>query len=340
MNLQPFFIIGAPRSGTTMLQLALARHSRVAIPPETHFFTLLLRSFRGQQRHWKRIEKYLRIQLDSPTRRIRPGVEAREHFGRLAKSYLDRMRHLGITHFGEKSPEHQLRIPQILETFPQARFVLIYRDGRDVALSLRKVEWMPNDLYVNFLVWLRYYRIQRRFLQQEPQRVICVRYEDLVQNPKAELRPILEFLGLDYEPQVAEGSGNRAGVRDDEMSYKRRALEPISSNRIGTWTRELTRKEIARLERWGGWALRELHYDCPTEPHGVVLPWYVPWAYGRVATTVGVRTLQRKLDEWLGTSFYWPNQIARDIPPPEPLPERSLEPEKEDVDSRTWKTHL
>lgn len=298
-----------------MLQLALARHSQVAAPPETHFFTLVARTRRGQHRHWEGITKKLRIALGPPARRIRPGTEARQQFWRVAEAYLQRIGKESATHFGEKSPEHQLRTAAIIDTFPQAKFVLIYRDGRDVALSLSKVPWMPRDVRLNFAVWLHYYRVQRRLLREQPQRVICVRYEDLVREPARELGPVLEFLGLEDEAQVAGGSGNGEAICAYELAYKARALEPITSGRIGVWKREMSRKQIAHLERWGGWALRELHYEC-TASKGISPAWDVPWIYTRLASLVALRTVQRKLDELFGTCFYWPNRTARDLPDP------------------------
>lgn len=312
MSRQPFFIVGAPRSGTTMLQLALGRHSRVAAPPETHFFTLTSRSRRGQRRHWEGLTQKLGISIDPPPRRIRPGDEAREQFWRIAEAYLERAGKESATHLGEKSPEHLLRTAAIIETFPEAKFVLIYRDGRDVALSLSKVPWMPRDVRLNFAVWLHYYRVQRRLLREHPQRVICVRYEDLVRQPARELGPVLEFLGLEPEPQVADGCGNGEAVCEHELSYKARALQSITSDRIEVWKREMPQTQIASLERWGGWALRDLHYECTTS--SCLTPtWDLPWVYARLAGVVALRTMQRKLDEFFGTCFYWPNRVARDL---------------------------
>lgn len=308
MKQQPFFVIGAPRSGTTMLQLSLARHTRVVMPPETHFFTLVHRSRRGQKRHWERIERGLQVRVDRPACRIRPGPLARLYFSKFAEAYIDKVNSPNASHFGEKSPEHQLRIPSITKSFPDAKFILIYRDGRDVARSLCKVSWMPNNLYVNFSIWLHYFHIQRRFLQREPHRVICVCYEDLVRNPQRELSTIIEFLGLDYEPAMAEGSGDCGIVRHDELPHKSRALEPISTGRIGTWRRELTHREIARLERWGGWALRELHYECVTKCQRFLPPWHFPNLYGRLAFEAAIRMVKRKTDDLFGTCFYWPNR--------------------------------
>jgi len=339
MGVTPFFIIGAPRSGTTMLMMALNRHSQIVVPPETHFFTLLLRSHRGQLRHWNWIEQDLNIRVNPPTHRIRPGLEAREHFWRLATAYLQQIGKEGVSHFGDKTPDHQLRIPGILRTFPEARFVLIYRDGRDVALSLSKVPWMPKNLDAGFLLWLHYYRIQRRLLQQEPQRVICVRYEDLVRYPEQELSMVLDFVGLPYEAPVATGSGNRQGMLDYEMSFKGSAAEPITADRVGTWRRELPLAAIARLESWGGWALRELHYDCVTDGRKLIPPWHVPWTYGRLGCTVALRTLQRKFDEVFGTCLYHRNRTARDLQQAGRGEAGLRGVEHADLTSSTWASH-
>lgn len=311
-----FFVIGAPRSGTTMLKAALNRHSQVVVPPETDFFTLLQRSRSSQIRHWCRIEKVLGVRLGPLAHRLRPGCLARQHFWRMAEAYIARVGKGTVTHFGEKTPDHQRRIPGILKTFPEARFVLIYRDGRDAALSLSKAPWMPHDLYLSFWIWLYFYRIQRRFVLQQSERVFTVRYEDLVQNPVPQLASVLEFLGLQYERQVAEGAGSSGDIPCYSMPYHWRVLQPITPERIGNWSRELSSTQIARLERWGGWALRELGYECMTDGLGMPAPWIAPWVYGRLAATVAKRILQRKVDDWFGTSFYGPNRLTRDLPEP------------------------
>jgi hypothetical protein len=295
-----------------MLQMALNRHSRVLIPPETQFFTLLSRSRRGQRLHWKRIQNDLRIAVPPPPHRIGPGAQAREQFRRIAEAYSDRVGKPRATHFGDKSPEHQRRIPALNRTFPEAKLILIYRDGRDVALSLTKVPWMPHDLDVGFALWLHYHRIQRRILQDHPERVFCVRYEDLVCEPEMHLRGVLEFLGLDYEDRVAEGSGNREGVPEFEYSYKGRALEPITARRIGNWRRELSDEQVARLEGWGGEVLHALGYGLATDGGGRLPAWHFPRLYARTFAWLAGRGLAHTIDEWAGTCFHLANRRLYD----------------------------
>ena len=296
-----FFILGAPRSGTTMLQMALNRHSQIVIPPETAFFTLLTRSRRGQRLHWRRIRKDLGLALEPPQRRIRPGPEAREWFLRMAEAYLRKLGRTDISHFGEKSPEHQRRVPLIRRTFPEARYVLIVRDGRDVALSLSEVPWMPGDLYLGFALWLHYFKIQVRLLRDLPGRIYVVRYEDLVIHPAERFAGVLTFLGLPYEAKVAEGAGNREGVPEFEYPYKGLALEPITDARVGRWRRQLTARQIATLERMGGDALRSLGYEPATEGRVFLPPFHRLRLYARMARWLTGRAIRQKIDEYFGT---------------------------------------
>ena len=276
-----FFIVGAPRSGTTMLQQALNRHSQIAIPPETAFFTLLGLSPAGQRRHLTRLATDLGIPLGLPDRGVRGDAVARRFYDEMARLYVGRLGRGGVTHFGEKSPEHQRRLRFIHRLFPGAKVVLIYRDGRDVALSLTKLPWMSPDLYVNFALWLRYYRHQRRAEREALVPLHCVQYERLVAHPEQELRKVLGFLGLAYEPAVAEGSHNREGVPQWEYGWKGGALEKISTQRVGVWRSELSADQVSRLERWGGPALRSLGYELLTDGKAR-LPWtFLPKVYAK-----------------------------------------------------------
>ncbi len=276
-----FFIVGAPRSGTTMLQQALNRHSQVAIPPETAFFTFIGLSAAGQRRHLERLTADLGIPLRLPGRGARGPEAARRFYEEMARLYVERLGRGGVTYFGEKSPEHQRRLGRVRRLFPGAKVVLIYRDGRDVALSLTKLPWMSPDLYVNFALWLRYYRHQRWAERACLLPLHCVQYERLVADPERELRAVLAFLGLPYEPPVAEGSHNHEGIPEWELVWKGQALEKISTQRVGVWRSELSVDQVSRLERWGGTALRALGYELLTDGKGR-LPWtFFPTVYAK-----------------------------------------------------------
>src|SRR5262245_22753054 len=176
--MKKFFILGCPRSGTTMLQQALNRHSRIVIPPETRYFSSFLgHSRRHQLRHLERLNRDLEIRLPAPPRRIRTNEEARAFFELMASQYLERLGRLDASCFGEKSPAHTGQLWRIKQVFPDAKILFLYRDGRDVSLSLTKVPWMHKDLYVNFLIWLYYSRILRQAQRDPGLDLLVVKYE-------------------------------------------------------------------------------------------------------------------------------------------------------------------
>jgi hypothetical protein len=152
--------------------------------------------------------------------------------------------------------------------------------------------WASPDLYVNFLVWLYYYRILQKARSQGGANFYFARYEDIVASPESQFRNILHFLGLPYEAAVASGWGNTEGVPEREYGWKGRALRPITRERVGAFRRELDEGQLAALERLGRDALLGLGYELVTGGRGRLSPafflklawnlgkwvWRLPWA--------------------------------------------------------------
>lgn len=263
--MKELFIVGCGRSGTTMVQQALNRHPQILIPPETGFFSDIAGSPRRLQRsRLRRLEIDLGIELSPLPTGIEGVEQTKAVYGQIARAYTRRLGREGTAYFGDKSPRHLLVAPRLYELFPQAKFILVYRDGRDVAMSLTKVPWAPDDLYLNFEWWLHFWGFHE-WMAREPGVDLCtIRYEDFVLDPRQHLERVAEFLELDYEPAMSDGAGNEEGVLDREY-WKKRALRPIDSSRVGVWRNELTPVQIATLERRGGHALRSLGYELKTD---------------------------------------------------------------------------
>lgn len=271
--LKTLFIVGCSRSGTTMLQQALNRHSQIVIPPETKFFYYFYGRRRKRQRaQWERIQRDLQIELPQPASVRRPD-EAHTVFHEMAKAYLERLEHQGVAYFGDKTPEHTSHLHAIREVFPDAKILFLYRDGRDVALSLTKVPWIRCNICGGMLIWLHYYRILKRERENPSPNTLFLRYEDLVYEPIEELSRVQEFLGLDYEPQVADGFGNREGIPEREYAWKSRALEKITASRVGLWRRRLSNSQVERLECIAGDALEDLGYARTTAAPSSLSVW-------------------------------------------------------------------
>jgi hypothetical protein len=303
--MKKLFIVGCPRSGTTLVQQALNRHSQIVIPPETkYFFSFLGHSRECQHRHIDRLDADLKIRIPKPAFRVRTGREARAFYEQVARLYVERLQKRRVAYFGEKSPEHTGHLSRIRQQFPDAKILVIYRDGRDVASSLTKVPWMSDDVYVNFVVWLYYYRIARDAQQRALPNARFVRYEDVVTRPEHEFRGILDFLELPYEPAVVKGHGNREGVPERELAWKARALERISTERIGVFQHELSSAQVAILERLGARALPSLGYHLTTDgKKALSLRFFLGLAWG-VSRLLYDLPWDSLLNEWLGRSLF------------------------------------
>jgi hypothetical protein len=331
--MEKFFIVGCPRSGTTMVQQALNRHSRVAIPPETkYFFSFFGHPRKSQARHVRRLNADLNIRLPEPADRVCSVADGRAFYERMARQYVKRLKKKGVTCFGEKTPEHTGLLPRIRRLFPDAKILVLYRDGRDVAQSLTQVPWMSSNLYVNFVVWLYYQWVVRDERRGADPNVHFARYEDVVADPEKQLSAVLSFLGLPYESAVVEGYGNREGVPERELAWKGRALARISRERVGTFRRELSGDQIAVLERLGRDVLPSLGYPLLTGGDRRLSPaFFMSLAYHltRLAYRLPWRSAVRELVCRLfpegraeGASFAGPPEI---VTGPRPLHSHGLE---------------
>ena len=137
---------------------------------------------------------------------------------------------------GEKTPRHASHVGRIVELFPEARFIHIHRDPRDVVLSMKDRAW-SNSLYHSARRCQRVYGAMSRWASElGPERVLDVRYEDLVREPEAELRRVCAFLGEVFDEAMLEHDRQADELFSErERDWKARAREPIDASRIGRY---------------------------------------------------------------------------------------------------------
>ncbi|MEZ5582500.1 MAG: sulfotransferase [Candidatus Competibacteraceae bacterium] len=244
------FVIGAPRSGTTLLQIILAAHSKFgACEGETAVFTLQ-NLFDLRRRHGG-------LSATEITDLFNCSMDIVTFFDNLAEVILRRS---GGARFVEKTPQHVFRLRNLTEWYPQAQFVNIYRDGRDCFCSAKNHPDVPQGVGVKRFA--SYWRkcILARLRMGQHTRILDVKYEEFTAEPDKYTRKIMRFLGEAFEPQQLDAS---IYGRDKRSYSKQFALiaEPVTIKRQNRWRAEMTDMEVAIFNKVAGEELRLLGYS-------------------------------------------------------------------------------
>ncbi len=283
------FIVGVPRSGSTVLRLMLDSHPLLAIPPETGFLTRPL----GWLKFISRREALFRAvtqlpfktgpwrdfgldagEFRSTLRKIHP-FAASEGFRAFYRLYA---RNQNKPFYGDKTPLYCRHLTAIEKLLPEAHFIHIIRDGRDVALSLRPLWFAPGrDLPTLAKYWSKLIQ-QTRTTGKQCHAYMEIRYEQLITEPESALKSICSFLKLDFDFAMLrywERAGerlqehqSRLGIsgltlvtREQRMQQQQLARHPPQRERVSCWKREMTPAEQSEFIRSAGATLRSLCYE-------------------------------------------------------------------------------
>jgi Sulfotransferase family len=274
----PVFILGSPRSGTTLLYHMLLSAGGFAVyRSETHAFNLIALKFgnlgvaENKQRllqRWLRSKFFQVSGLDAGEiqRKIMDECRSGGDFLRILMGEIARKQ--GVDRWADCTPEHLLYLREIKRELPDALVIHIIRDGRDVALSYAKQKWIHplpwdknQDVLVAGLHWewmVRKGRVGGREIAPD---YVEMHFEDLVNQPQVVLARLGEFIhhDLDYEriKKVSIGS-----VNSPNTSFESRAKEDFHP--VGRFRGQLGEKDLARLEALIGGSLQEFGYALAT----------------------------------------------------------------------------
>lgn len=279
------FIVGVPRSGTTLLRLMCDAHPALSIPPEMGFIPAVA-DLRGRGAELRAAfldavtgmatwedANIARAQFESALGEIEPftvgqGVRA---FYRCYAARFGKSRH------GDKTPFYCLHMDGIEKLVPEARFVHIIRDGRDVALSQRGLWFAPGDRIEELAHQWRTWITTARRLGRRRRHYMEIRYEELIEDAPGLLRRVCDFIELPYDARM-ERYYESAGERLDEIRtmyrsdgtplitkaerlYNQRfTMQPPEPARVCRWRQEMDAETRAGYARVAGDLLGELGY--------------------------------------------------------------------------------
>jgi hypothetical protein len=261
----PFFIVGASRSGTTLLRLMLNAHSQLAVPDELKYFDALIATteiedWRNPNVSWPEyrdfVDRFLHQRANVFPELNLPEVKdlilaygspnLRIPYQTVLKLWT---RHHGKNKWGEKTPSNLFFADILVDMFPAARFIHLVRDPRAVVRSMVAIDYFSDDIVFNTLNWRQATRQGFDLLHKSvpaPQ-LKTVKYEDLVQSPQNTLESVCDFLRVDFENAMLyyhEHANENMGQPIKTPSIER----PPKPSNISKWKRDLTTTEVATVE--------------------------------------------------------------------------------------------
>ncbi|MFE7811512.1 sulfotransferase family protein [Streptomyces sp. NPDC057433] len=282
----PVLIIGTERSGSNLLRLILESHSRITVPHPPHFMRYLA-PLAGSYGDLARAHNRARAVGDAlgllhrhihpwphPVRAGRivaepagPGL-----FGIVAAIYEQHRAATGKARWGCKSTFMVAHVADVLEVFPDARFVWLVRDPCDVASSAKHAVFGPSHPYRMAQLWRAQQETARAALDAHgPGVVHLLRYEDLVSRPQEEIGRLCDFLGEKPEPDMLRHHTSAAARQTAALADAwRRAGQPVTTDRIGAGRRGLSTRERLWVDKVTGPVKQSLGY--PVDARAAAVP--------------------------------------------------------------------
>ncbi|MEZ0072821.1 sulfotransferase [Planotetraspora sp. GP83] len=278
---RPVFVIGCPRSGTTMLQLMLHSHPRIAVPPETRFLVpaYFSRRMYGDMRlaenrrtlaNWiatGRNTKFRELGLDEAefvqSAMLGPGSFG-SVIGMVFKSYAERF---GKPRWGDKRPSYYRHVEMITRMFPDAQFINLVRDGRDCVASLKEMPWYKPDSVHAMANWAEAIDFGERNARKLPADTFYqLRYEDLTADPETELKKLCAFIGEDFDPAMCEPRHIAEVAVPKHKVWHSNTHGEVTTAHAGRWSTRLEPWEIALCEEVLGDRLIANGYELSGAP--------------------------------------------------------------------------
>lgn len=221
----PIFIVGFPRSGTTLLQALLATQEGLYSLPETHFFSIVSSRIKTDENDniesiclnevFEKIKQMMGLEFPRPVadKIIRMAEEKelsyKQLFEMIVFHYLyEQIDNYDSTRFRwiEKTPIHFYALERISTLYPAAKFVAIIRNPLPTINSGRKIPCQRKDpLTVVALRWDGMARLIQGFREKYPDRIYVLRYEDLVEDIEEQMSALCNFLGVEIRPELLKG---------------------------------------------------------------------------------------------------------------------------------------
>ena len=283
----PFFIVGNPRSGTTLLRAILSKHQDVFIPPENGTLGEMIRTF-GRYR-WSSWQTVVSLIFDE----FQKGYEFHhwnidlERLKRSAESMpLENRSLAGLMHliyrsygadhapgkirWGDKSvPGSSFHLWKVALVFPQAKYIHMVRDGRDCIASSVKAGFFGKNYRYAAYAWKDNLKECRKFGEKvkKENRFLEIRYEDLISSPKRQIDALCRFLELEPTETLLNYHNIPQNLPDVlSIPHHENVGKPLFRDSIGKWKQQIPESEVKSISRIIKDELAFYGYEEQSEP--------------------------------------------------------------------------
>jgi hypothetical protein len=277
----PVFIVGAPRSGTTLLQLLLCSQPGFVSAPETHFFSHVLQPLAKRPGRmlapadmstvWERLAGKSGVEVSDEFKReieqeVRDtGLTIGDFLDLLMRDLCD-LPQRTLSRWVEKTPRHAFYLRDILGMFPAGRVVALVRDPRDMASSdhTSKQFASPREKRTYMISRAEMWNLTLKAIEATlpDDRVEIVRYEDLAADPRRVLGDITRFLGAELQPELLDtfSSGYEQVTVEKDRWHKGLCSSGKIVDRSGVWRTRMPRRDAKLVEALCAEGMQRFNY--------------------------------------------------------------------------------
>lgn len=282
---RPVFVIGSERSGTTLIMAVLGCHPRLAVPEVAWYYPrfrpyLFTYGDLSDVDNFRTLCHEMAYGLRTPYwgMNVNPAIFGDEILeqalaieqsfaGVYAAMFQRYAEEVGKKRWGEKTPYNLFYIGEIVEDFPNAQFVFIYRDGRDVSAEFLDASFGPTNIYCAAELWRMGQEAVKPWRQKlSDEQWLDIKYEDFVHDPVEGLKRLCSFIGEDYSDEMMGFHTTPTAKRRGQTKDNWALAEPISDKHIGSYKERLSVRDQRLMASLAGETLESYGYDDILEP--------------------------------------------------------------------------
>lgn len=273
MPLPIFFIVGRPRTGTTLLRSLFDAHPDVQIPWECQFVLNLYPEYsklnqwdkQTLQRFYKDLlQQWQFISWNVDHDKLQSDLLAKEGNASYVevcevvyRNFISFYKKNDIKLIGDKNHGYTIYTDRLKKIYPDAKFIYILRDYRDNYHSVTKVDFELPVISLVVYKWKYFYKKALEAAKRYPDSFYFIRYEDLATDPQLHFSRICDFLGITYMPEVMDFYKMKDRAQetypDDVLQKHHKSLfNPVNTSRLGLWKKSLTKRQVMIADQVAG----------------------------------------------------------------------------------------